>query len=85
MMIFEFVFLSGTLVIMFFKHHYLLILLFLELLMVSLFFGLCLVSFMFESFIFLFIMLVLEGAFGLSVLINNSRGLGGDFFSKAII
>lgn len=82
---FEFVFLSGSLVIIFFKSHYLLVLLSLELVMISIFFGLCLISFTFESFIFLFIILVLEGAFGLSILINNSRRLGGDFFSKANI
>nr|YP_398812.1 NADH dehydrogenase subunit 4L [Leptotrombidium deliense]BAE47094.1 NADH dehydrogenase subunit 4L [Leptotrombidium deliense] len=85
MMIFEFIFLSSILVIMFFKHHYMLILLLLELVMVSIFFGLCLISFIFEAFIFLFIMLVLEGVFGLSILINNSRSLGGDFFSKTSV
>ncbi|RWS18783.1 hypothetical protein B4U80_07690 [Leptotrombidium deliense] len=44
-------------IVIFFKYHYLLILLLLELI----------------SFIFLLILLVLEGAFGLSILINNSR------------
>ena len=85
--IFIFTFFIGFLCLVFFRFHYLVLLIGLELIMVSfLLMFLIVVCFSwgsFDLFILSLVMMVVEGSFGLCVVLNYSRMEGGDYYMSS--
>nr|WRK67383.1 NADH dehydrogenase subunit 4L [Pentidionis agamae] len=79
--ILELVFVFSVMMFMMVKTHFLMSLLFLEMMSMGVYFLVILLSYTGDGgMMIIFLgMMVLEGAFGLSLMVSNSRKLGGDF------